>query len=651
MKTTLSILILFIPTIYINSSVQAQSWDFDGQATSGESIGTTNGQPFTIITFNEPRLTVTALGNIGIGTGSPTYLLDVNGGDINLADDADFYRIAGWEALFMDAPGNMMVGTRHPLSSLTSGINNVLVGRDCGKFLTTGNENTFFGTFAGKVSTTAENCTFVGHQAGTANTSGGLNTFLGNRAGVKNIEGHKNIFIGYRCGQNMTYGDDNVFAGSWSGSDLTDTTGNNQNVILGSQAGYNGPGSLTKASRVTLVGYNAEASDTLTNAGAIGANAYVEAKNALVLGSIAGVNGAGGAENTNVGIGTTTPDNRLEIVRGAQGSNVSGLRLWSLVGSTPYSPSGAVLTIDGNGDVILVEASGGGGDTTSIGNYCSETQNPVSENYEIPLDSANYYFTGLEDWVDNVGIGIPCNAQLGAKLHVYQENWTQEYIPHDPNNSYAGLFEDNAHSNTYWGVGVAGLAYGEAEWNFGGLFSAFGAIDNNVGVYASAPVDSGVNFAGFFNGDVYATSMYLPSDSKLKTDIETLESGLSILLNLNPKQYLYQKDRYPQLELPYGRQYGFLAQEMQMILPSLTKQAIRPSSVLKGQTSDELEFNTINYQGLIPIVVKAIQEQQVIIDQKTAEIASLEMEVQRLSGLESDLSNLKRRLADLENKK
>ena len=51
--------------------------------------------------------------------------------------------------------------------------------------------------------------------------------------------------------------------------------------------------------------------DNLTNATAIGANAIVSTSNSLVLGSINGVNGA--TADTNVGIGTTAPQTRLQV--------------------------------------------------------------------------------------------------------------------------------------------------------------------------------------------------------------------------------------------------------------------------------------------------------------------------------------------------
>ena len=63
---------------------------------------------------------------------------------------------------------------------------------------------------------------------------------------------------------------------------------------------------------LTCIGYYCATSvDGLTNATAIGANAMVGESNALVLGSISGVNSA--TSSTNVGIGTTTPQYTLDV--------------------------------------------------------------------------------------------------------------------------------------------------------------------------------------------------------------------------------------------------------------------------------------------------------------------------------------------------
>lgn len=174
----------------------------------------------------------------------------------------------------------------------TSGQSNAFFGRASGISNSTGSSNAFFGSGAGFSNTTANLNSFYGHNAGFSNMTGILNAFFGEGSGFSNTTGQRNSFIGQDAGANNTVGDRNVFVGNNAGS------GN----ISGGQ--------------LTMIGDGATPiSTTLTNATAIGANAAVTQSNSLVLGSIAGV--AGGAANTNVGIGTSAPQAALHVNNGS----------------------------------------------------------------------------------------------------------------------------------------------------------------------------------------------------------------------------------------------------------------------------------------------------------------------------------------------
>ena len=62
----------------------------------------------------------------------------------------------------------------------------------------------------------------------------------------------------------------------------------------------------------TYLGWEADGTADISNATAIGANTQVTQSNSVVLGSIAGVNGA--VADTSVGIGTNAPQARLHVV-------------------------------------------------------------------------------------------------------------------------------------------------------------------------------------------------------------------------------------------------------------------------------------------------------------------------------------------------
>ena len=151
--------------------------------------------------------------------------------------------------------------------------------------LSIANQSTAVGSQAGLFSSGTSN-SFFGQSAGRQNSIGADNSFFGAGAGYLNAEGNENSFFGVLAGNN-SQGNKNAFFGWRAG--IFNTAGNSN----------------------TLIGYSSATGGVFTNATAIGANSQVNQNNSLVLGSINGVNGA--TADTNVGIGTTTPANKLHV--------------------------------------------------------------------------------------------------------------------------------------------------------------------------------------------------------------------------------------------------------------------------------------------------------------------------------------------------
>jgi len=97
------------------------------------------------------------------------------------------------------------------------------------------------------------------------------------------------------------------------------------------------------------------------------------------------------------------------------------------------------------------------------------------------------------------------------------------------------------------------------------------------------------------------------SDRRLKKDINyDARSILSSILALKPASYRYI-DNAPNDPLSYG----FIAQEVQELFPELVKE------------NEESEFLTISYSEFSVLAIKAIQEQQDIINQQNKSIKDL----------------------------
>ena len=98
-----------------------------------------------------------------------------------------------------------------------------------------------------------------------------------------------------------------------------------------------------------------------------------------------------------------------------------------------------------------------------------------------------------------------------------------------------------------------------------------------------------------FDGDVV-----ISSDAKLKSNIVSLGSTLSKLLQIDGKSYTMKKDENEKQKI------GLLAQDIEKVFPELV--------------SESNGVKSVNYQGLVPVLINALKEQQTEIDRlKTQE--------------------------------
>ncbi|MBO0950622.1 bZIP transcription factor [Fibrella sp. HMF5405] len=271
--------------------------------------------------------------------------------------------------------GNTFIGALTGQAN-TVGENNTFLGNNAGKSNTTGTFNLFVGSNAGQANTIGQENLFFGAGSGFTNTSGRFNTFVGLNSGFGNVGGENNVFIGQRAGFSNNTGSFNLFMGSSTGytnqSGVYNTfVGNgagyanqigNRNTFLGLNSGfrtvesdnvsvgYNAGLENTTGFQNTFIGTNAgvsSANPNLQNATAIGYGTLVAASNSVILG-----NGA------RVGIGTSAPQNKLDLVSSV--ANTSGLRLTNLRSNSPATVLNTTkfLTVDVNGDVVLGSING-----------------------------------------------------------------------------------------------------------------------------------------------------------------------------------------------------------------------------------------------------------------------------------------------------
>jgi hypothetical protein len=115
------------------------------------------------------------------------------------------------------------------------------------------------------------------------------------------------------------------------------------------------------------------------------------------------------------------------------------------------------------------------------------------------------------------------------------------------------------------------------------------------------------------NGTAYATGAAgALSDLRHKKNVLSTLKGINELMRLNPVEFEWNEDKITDSGMS-GVHLGFIAQEIMEILPN---------SVLIQPNSE----NTLGlkYNEFIPLLVKAIQEQQVQIESLKSKIESLE---------------------------
>jgi hypothetical protein len=107
------------------------------------------------------------------------------------------------------------------------------------------------------------------------------------------------------------------------------------------------------------------------------------------------------------------------------------------------------------------------------------------------------------------------------------------------------------------------------------------------------------NGDAIFNGDVKVTS-----DKRLKSNIISLGSTLAKLLQIDGKTYTMKKDENKKQKI------GVLAQDIEKVFPELVSES-------KGVKS-------VNYQGLVPVLINALKEQDSKMKEQESRIERLE---------------------------
>lgn len=140
-------------------------------------------------------------------------------------------------------------------------------------------------------------------------------------------------------------------------------------------------------------------------------------------------------------------------------------------------------------------------------------------------------------------------------------------------------------------------------------------VNNNYSTYLGKNLSGTTTFVVSGTGQISAafTTIISTSDQRLKENITNLDVGLDAVMALKPRKFDWKAGKGKDIK----GDRGFIAQEFEQVFPDLV--SISKYDVPK----DEEPYKTISVD-IMPVLVKAIQEQQTIINDLKARIEALE---------------------------
>ena len=295
------------PSVFTNGFVQLQGTGtlnylpkFAGSIAIGLSQVYDNGTNVGIGTTT-PSARLEVSGRISqVGTGESVFIGEGAGENDDLTGNRNVF--VGFQAGQANSTGlgNVAQGYRS-LWSNTTGAGNIAQGYNALPANTIGNNNVAIGLISMQANVSGNENVAIGAGSLAQNTTGGLNVGIGINSITSNTTGANNLAIGSYSLASNTTGSLNTVIGS---SALSDNTIGYHNTILG----YDTGGGITTGNSNTIIGANVTGlAATLCNN--------------IIIADGEGLQRIRVLNNGNVGIGTTTPSERLEVIGNIEASN------------------------------------------------------------------------------------------------------------------------------------------------------------------------------------------------------------------------------------------------------------------------------------------------------------------------------------------
>ncbi len=190
-------------------------------------------------------------------------------------------------------------------------------------------------------------------------------------------------------------------------------------------------------------------------------------------------------------------------------------------------------------------------------------------------------------------------------------------------NQHCGYYQNTRSTGSNYGL-RGGASSTSGSWNVGVWGAGTGTTTTSYGLFGTASGGSSNNWAVYSSGSSWATGTWGASDEKLKKDIKIFDNAIDKLMQLSVKSYYFDNEKYGFMNFPIQKQYGIMAQDLEQVFPDMVMNSTHNVPNKNGELTDEtLELKAVNYDQLIPVLVKAVQEQQQEIEGLKKEIKEL----------------------------
>ena len=203
-------------------------------------------------------------------------------------------------------------------------------------------------------------------------------------------------------------------------------------------------------------------------------------------------------------------------------------------------------------------------------------------------------------------LGVDGKTGIGDDFAVY---------PSGQLNSGTGIFEVDAGSQITNMNGT--VVYVNTDLRVSGAnntIAGYTTIDNltvGASLHAGGHLDA---YSANFNADVTcfqnltvmgtlsASNTSFSSDRRFKKNITSIGGNLSKLMQVEGYSYDWKKEEFRNKHFNDKKQYGVIAQELEQLYPELVHE-------------DKEGYKSVNYIGLIPIMIEGMKEQQKLIEE------------------------------------